>query len=42
MLLLNQPESLRQAMNVTHAFGLIKGLHQRHRLTRNTKIAKHG
>lgn len=42
MLLANQPGSLRQAMNATHAFGLIKGLHQRHRSTRNARIAKHG
>jgi glycosyltransferase involved in cell wall biosynthesis len=37
-----QPGLLRQAMNATHTFGLIKGMHQRHRLTRNSKIANHG
>ncbi len=42
LLLLNKPGLLRQAMNATHALGLIRGLHQRHRALHATKTFKHG
>ena len=37
MLLFNKPGALRQTMNATHAFGLIKGAYRRHQLTHTTK-----
>lgn len=41
MLLFNKLGGLRQAMNATYAFRLIKGLHLHHPFTRDTKTNNH-